>query len=202
MAVPIFLRPLARYADFQGRSRRLEFWTWQLCVLLVIGGLEAFAFYPMIGLFRDLASGKAPANPMPYIGQMFIIVPVLVILSFGIIIPNLAVQVRRLHDVNLTGWLILAPTVVQMLGQSLMYIFDGDSLMRAQQNMMVQMQQMHEAAFGFQQILMLEWQMFKVMIPWIVAPSLLCGLVLLTIFCWPGTRGANKFGPDPKQKTA
>ena len=52
--------PLRRYADFSGRSRRLEFWMFQL-LNLVIGGL---LFSVMFTNFA-LAFGGTTAPPFP-----------------------------------------------------------------------------------------------------------------------------------------
>lgn len=77
-----------RYVDFQGRSRRSEFWWWYLfnfIVSLVLGWI------PIVGL----------------------------IVSLGLLLPNIAVSIRRLHDTDRTGWWILlpaAPYIVVILG--------------------------------------------------------------------------------------
>ncbi len=34
---------------------------------------------------------------------------------FGLIVPSLAVQARRLHDINMTGWLVLAGIALNVL---------------------------------------------------------------------------------------
>ena len=72
-----YLVPFKKYVDFEGRAGRKEFWTFIL-VNLVISALLA--------------------NFLPYLGSLF---------SLAIIVPSIAVSVRRLHDVGQSGWLLL-----------------------------------------------------------------------------------------------
>lgn len=72
-----YLVPFKKYVDFDGRANRKEFWTFVL-VNLVISAILA--------------------NILPYLGSLF---------SLAIIVPSLAVSVRRLHDVGQSGWLLL-----------------------------------------------------------------------------------------------
>lgn len=92
------VRPLKRYADFEGRAPRAEYWwfvlfQWLVLIALIIGAVT-------------LSGGFSSANPEPQPLFWVFIVP-LGLAALALIIPNLAVQVRRLHDQNLTGWLIL-----------------------------------------------------------------------------------------------
>lgn len=92
--------PLKRYADFSGRSRRTEYWMFALFTLAVY----------IVGLVLMLAGGfdlsaiqneTIPAGPGPvfYLGAAL-----LGIFSLGIVIPSIAVNVRRLHDRDMSGW--------------------------------------------------------------------------------------------------
>jgi uncharacterized membrane protein YhaH (DUF805 family) len=79
---------LSNYATFSGRAPRSEFWWWALAVLiavLVAGLLDGLLFGGSDGGFQPLST----------------------VLGLGIILPNLAVSVRRLHDTDRTGWWIL-----------------------------------------------------------------------------------------------
>jgi uncharacterized membrane protein YhaH (DUF805 family) len=190
MAVPIFLQPLARYADFQGRSRPAEYWSFQLFALIVIGGLEAWMLYPLL-------DGK-PFDPKMLLGHMLIAVPILLIVSFGAIIPALAVTVRRLHDVNLTGWLLVVPLALELVGQSMMYMFDSDAITHSMQGMTASLQQLGPSHITVPAILGAEWQMYRIMLPFMV-PALLFDLALIVMFLWPGSKGDNRFGPNPRK---
>lgn len=71
---------LKKYADFSGRARRQEFWMFTL-----------FNFAAMIVLIiLDFALGTYPL----FFG----------IYALATFLPNLAVTVRRLHDLGKSGW--------------------------------------------------------------------------------------------------
>jgi len=123
------LLPLKRYADFSGRSRRLEYWMFSLFTLLLLIG-----FYGLAVATGSVAEDDVPTGPA---------LAIFAILSLGLIIPSLAVQVRRLHDQNLSGW----------------------------------------------------WTLLN-LIPY------LGSLILLVPMLRGGTKGPNRFGPDPKQSGA
>lgn len=126
------LMPYRRYADFAGRSRRMEYWMFALfqfiisivLIALLVGGAPTVDEYGV-------------ANEEP--GTLFFVgIALLVFYGLVSIIPSLAVAVRRLHDQDKSGWWLLLQFV----------------------------------PFG--------------------------GLVLLIFMFLDGTRGPNRFGPDPK----
>lgn len=79
-----YLQVLQKYADFNGRARRKEYWMFTLFHLIF--------FYSLI--FIDL-----------YLETIFINT----IYIFALLIPSIAVGVRRMHDVGKSGWYILIP---------------------------------------------------------------------------------------------
>ena len=89
------LLALRRYFDFRGRSRRREYWMFVLFVLLAIL-LAGIAMIIAKGSFRtqaDLArtfTGWAGLAMAP------------------LVVPLIAVTVRRLHDLGLSGWWLIA----------------------------------------------------------------------------------------------
>lgn len=87
------LLPLRRYADFNGRSTRKEFW------MFMLGGNIVTSVLGLIAL-ADTDFGHTGA-----IGNLAFGMIALVIL--GVIIPLIAVQVRRLHDQDKSGFLAL-----------------------------------------------------------------------------------------------
>lgn len=108
--------PLKRYADFSGRSRRKEYWLWMLfqIVLLVVVTVA------VIGLFGGLSGGGASDD---LLGGLSIGTLVVVGLFFlALFIPNLAVQVRRFHDQDKSGWLVLIG-FIPYLGGVIMFVF-------------------------------------------------------------------------------
>jgi uncharacterized membrane protein YhaH (DUF805 family) len=78
---------LKKYADFQGRARRAEYWMFVLFQLLAVA---------ILGLI--LSGGKTDSATAT--GLMALV-------TLGLLLPSIAVTVRRLHDTNRTGWWIL-----------------------------------------------------------------------------------------------
>src|SRR5688500_1499893 len=106
------LMPLKRYADFSGRSRRMEFWMWQVFQILV--------YFAMMVLMMLLGGGMmmAAADPNAVAaagGGVLILGAIYLIYILAVFIPSLAVAVRRLHDTDRTGWWILAPLAPYLL---------------------------------------------------------------------------------------
>ena len=86
----LVFQPIRKYADFSGRARRKEFWLFYLFVTL-LGVVIAF----LDGLLVVASSGSYTVTLLSYI------------FAFGILIPSVAVAVRRLHDTNRKGWWLL-----------------------------------------------------------------------------------------------
>ena len=95
------LLPLKRYAEFSGRSRRKEFWMFMLGYVIILSVL-------VIGMFagRPLSSLEDPAALESMAGGgTFIIFAILIgITVLALFIPIIAVNVRRLHDRDMSGW--------------------------------------------------------------------------------------------------
>jgi uncharacterized membrane protein YhaH (DUF805 family) len=81
-----------KYADFDGRASRPEFWFWQLFVFLTILAVS------IIGLII--------AAIIPNVGIGVLLVGC-IIAALAFFLPGLAVTVRRLHDSDKSGWFIL-----------------------------------------------------------------------------------------------
>ena len=104
------------YVGFSGRTPRSGYWYWALFVLLVsiVAGILDAAIFP----YQELSPLSALANIV-------------------LLLPGIAVAVRRLHDMDHTGWWFLI--VLTGIG----------------------------------------------------------AIILLIWFCFKGTDGPNRFGPDP-----
>lgn len=90
--------PLKRYADFQGRSRRTEYWMFTLGVVAV--------YVVLFGLFMILGGfGREPGGTASIAGMLPLLL--LGIFALGILVPAIAVQVRRFHDQDKSGWFVL-----------------------------------------------------------------------------------------------
>lgn len=80
-----------KYADFNGRARRKEYWMYTLVYIL------SYLAIAIVGvILGQIAS---------FLGS--IIFMVLSLLSLAVLVPSLAVSVRRLHDTNKSGWFLL-----------------------------------------------------------------------------------------------
>jgi uncharacterized membrane protein YhaH (DUF805 family) len=100
--------PLRRYAEFDGRSTRKEFWLFQL-----------IPFAILCGMFVAVLGGSEYDGP-GLVGTLAIIVGIIGLL--GLIIPQIAVQVRRFHDQNLSGLLALL-NLIPYLGGLIVFVF-------------------------------------------------------------------------------
>ena len=93
---------LSQYAGFTGRARRSEYWFWTLAV--VIGAIVAIIIDSIIGI------------------NLFYIV-----FALAVLVPGVAVGVRRLHDISKSGWWILL-SLIPLIGSIVLIIwFVGDS---------------------------------------------------------------------------
>ena len=106
--------PLKRYADFSGRSRRLEYWMFMLFLFLVlVGGVMVLA---------ALGAVLEPAGSSEASALELVFVAICAIAYLAIFIPALAVQVRRFHDQDLSGWFVLLG-FIPYLGGLILLIF-------------------------------------------------------------------------------
>ena len=161
--------PLKRYADFSGRSRRMEFWMWQvfqigLYILVLI-------FAVLLGGSALMMAGTANGSALAAGGAIFVIFAIYGLYCLAVLIPSLAVAVRRLHDTNRTGWWVLAPIVPYIVLAVAGGIASGspDSTPAA-------------GILGLVATLAL----------------LGSGILLLVFYFLDGTPGTNRYGPDPK----
>ena len=86
-----YLDVLKKYVDFNGRARRTEFWMFNL-ISVIISFLLAFIDMQVIKRPNTLAA----------------------LYSLAVLLPAIAVSVRRLHDTGRSGWwylLILVPCI-------------------------------------------------------------------------------------------
>lgn len=85
---------LKKYAKFEGRSNRPQYWFFALTQFLAFLILEILCLIPIVNILASIA---------------------LLVLGLGLIVPDIAVTVRRLHDTNKSGWWLLL-TLVPFVG--------------------------------------------------------------------------------------
>jgi uncharacterized membrane protein YhaH (DUF805 family) len=90
------------YVNFSGRAARSEYWYWMLFVFLVsiVAGLIDVAVLSNTEVF-----------------------PVTSLVSLGLFLPELAVSVRRLHDLDRRGWWLLL-SLIPLIGAIVLLVWD------------------------------------------------------------------------------
>jgi len=107
--------PFKRYAEFTGRSRRKEFWSFVLLVTIVYLVIGAIVFGTGASL-ASLAQQADPSNPFAIYSLFFSGTGLLFVLWWlATLIPTIAVSVRRLHDRDMTGWWYLGFIVASFI---------------------------------------------------------------------------------------
>jgi uncharacterized membrane protein YhaH (DUF805 family) len=189
--------PFRRYFDFQGRSRRLEFWMFFL-LNWIVGVIFSIVFVALFaGKFFEIAQRYGPDAIGGYVveqyggggeyawlakvdfyrlmnelGPIFSGFAIAYLLYTCIVaIPGIAVTIRRLHDSNRTGWWVLIPALLYTICILLAVVAASSPGFAIGLG----------AAAGMVGML-----------------AGLSGLVLLVFMFLNGTRGPNQYGPDPK----
>lgn len=109
--------PYRRYFDFAGRSRRKEYWFAVLTIFFVIVAF-GFGFVGLIaGNWQAMMDGTFASWEALGAGA-WTLLALLGLFFIASIIPWIALQVRRLHDLGVSGWWYLAYVIGgQMLDQ-------------------------------------------------------------------------------------
>ena len=104
-----------RYAKFDGRASRSEFWYFTLFYLIlsiILGSIDTFVINPMLGVDPTRVSQGGFLQ---------------MIVALGLLIPSIAIAIRRLHDIGKSGWwyfIILIPVIGILV---LLFFFVTDS---------------------------------------------------------------------------
>lgn len=96
---------LSRYADFSGRSRRMEFW--MFAVMNIGASIVASILDGILGMSGMIAGAYGPVS---------------LIVGLGLLVPGIAVAVRRLHDQDKSGWWLLI-ALVPIIGAIALLVF-------------------------------------------------------------------------------
>ena len=161
---------IRKYADFSGRATRAEYWWWVLATILAsfaVGAVDSFIS------FVTSSYGYSPLST---------------IFGLAVLLPDLAVTCRRLHDIGKSGWWQLLWVVLAVL--AIIPIIVG-------------------AIIGLSGLLTGdgEWGEWWAAISWapIVIGILIALLVWIGLVIWwlvwmvkQGQAGPNHYGPDPR----
>ena len=99
-----YFKVLEKYADFTGRARRREYWMFS-----IINGLIAFVLH---GVDR-LVGSYSVSMELGLLNTLY---------SLAVLIPCIAVLVRRLHDTGRSGWWAFI-VLVPIIGIIVLFIF-------------------------------------------------------------------------------
>ena len=101
-----YLEVLKKYTLFTGRARRSEYWYFVLVNLVI-----ALVLAMVDGLIRKML-GMSP------FGMLY---------SLAVLVPGIAVSIRRLHDTDRSGWWLLL-ALVPLVGLVLIWFLAQDSM--------------------------------------------------------------------------
>ena len=159
----------SKYAVFSGRARRSEYWYFVLFCFLVSFALGCIPFLSALSFIWWLA----------------------------IIIPSIAVSVRRLHDIGKSGWNYLFFLIPELLLEGYLFYF-----------IFLVIKEMKDAGFKFYNIL----DNFRAIVDRVMLHTselrtlgiltiidLVVTIVWLVWFTRDSQPGENKWGPNPKE---
>ena len=104
--------PLKRYAEFSGRSRRKEFWMFMLLQVIVVCVLVILTLVTGGSLAALEGSEAAAAVAAGSLSFTYILFGIWLL---AVIIPSIALNVRRLHDRDMSGWWYLGYIVASFV---------------------------------------------------------------------------------------
>lgn len=87
-----YLAVLKKYAEFGGRARRKEYWMFMLFNIVISIGLNV--------LEQGVRWNAIRQGAAPFLGSLY---------SLAVLVPAIAVGIRRMHDTNHSGWFLLIP---------------------------------------------------------------------------------------------
>lgn len=99
-----YLEVLKKYAVFSGRARRKEYWYFILFNILI---------NIVLSVVDGLTGNFDPATNMGLLSGIY---------TLAILIPSIAVSVRRLHDTGRSGWWLLI-SLVPLIGFFVLLFF-------------------------------------------------------------------------------
>ncbi|PFG44642.1 uncharacterized membrane protein YhaH (DUF805 family) [Isoptericola jiangsuensis] len=84
------------YATFSGRARRSEFWFWYL-FMAIVGAVGGTVLGITAGTTLDIETGTVS-------GGFWAVYAVFMLVMLALVLPSIAVSVRRLHDTDRSGF--------------------------------------------------------------------------------------------------
>jgi uncharacterized membrane protein YhaH (DUF805 family) len=106
-----YLKALKQYAVFSGRAQRKEYWLFFLFHIVI--NLVIVNVFILIEGTPGLGLSDTPSVYGPLIYSLY---------NLAVLIPGIAVSVRRLHDTNHSGWWLLI-NLVPLVGVIVFFLF-------------------------------------------------------------------------------
>lgn len=99
-----YLEVLKKYAVFSGRARRKEYWFFVLFNIIIS---------IVLAVIDGVTGSFSPEAGMGLLGGIY---------TLAVLIPGIAVSVRRLHDTERSGWWLLI-SLVPLIGAIVLLVF-------------------------------------------------------------------------------
>ena len=99
-----YLEVLKKYAVFSGRARRKEYWFFVLFNIIIS---------IVLAVIDGVTGSFSPEAGMGLLGGIY---------TLAVLIPGIAVSVRRLHDTERSGWWLLI-ALVPLIGAIVLLVF-------------------------------------------------------------------------------
>lgn len=106
-----------KYAQFNGRSRRSEYWLASVMNMIIVMAFDFIMFIPMM---IDITNNGVPSGLTA--GIMGIFGLLIFAYAMAILVPSLAMSVRRLHDTGRSGWFLLL-NLIPYIGGIIIFVF-------------------------------------------------------------------------------
>jgi len=172
---------MRRWRDFSGRSRRSEYW-WTIAFFVVL--ITALMTLDVILIPWDYPEGYPFPGFSGYWQNWLTeikVYPISGIVSYILLIPILAVSIRRMHDVGRSGWWMIIPTVMVEIAtywgggaaiteEFLVKVYDSDTVLSG----------------GFWAV-----SLFAIILVVLTVVSIIFAIL-------DSRRAENKYGPSPK----
>jgi len=106
-----------KYAQFSGRSRRSEYWLAYVTNMIIMTAIYFIMFIPMV------IEGIIFGEPTGFSAVIAVLCSLLMLVySIAILVPSLAMSVRRLHDIGKSGWFLLL-SLIPYVGGIIIFVF-------------------------------------------------------------------------------
>lgn len=166
---------ISKYATFTGRSRRSEYWWFGLLMLLIM-------LMPFVGtVVLDAVFSGEKTWGLSIMASMLLL-PI----ALCLILPSLAVQTRRLHDVGRSGWWIVCCIVAELVYSIASAVVLGFEAFDTENDIQNLVNAFHVSTVGGTVMLLLA----------LVYTGI--SIAILVFSLQDSHRGENKYGPSPK----